>query len=113
MADIEHLTEESLQVALAETPGPMIVDFWAEWCGPCRVVAPLLERLAREHPEVRIAKVDVDEQPGLAFRYGVSGIPTLIRFDGGVETLRVPGALPYERLVTELGISGRAGPVAA
>jgi thioredoxin 1 len=113
MANIEHMTEQSLPIVLARTPGPLIVDFWAEWCGPCRVVAPMIARLAREHPEIRVAKVDVDEQPGLAFRYGVSGIPTLIRFDGGEETLRVPGALPYERLVEALGISGAVGPVAA
>ena len=113
MTDIEHMTEESLPAVIAETPGPLIVDFWAEWCGPCRVVGPLLERLAREHPEIRVAKVNVDEEPWLASRYGIAGIPTLIRFDGGEETVRVPGALPYERLLVALGVGGGVGRVAA
>ncbi len=113
MAQFEHLTEESLPATLAETPGPLIVDFWAEWCGPCRVIAPMLERLAREHPEVTIAKVNVDDEPGLASEHGVYGIPTLIRFDRGSERLRVSGAVPYERLLEALGIDPRIGSVAA
>jgi thioredoxin 1 len=100
----EHLTEESFAAAIAGTPGPLVVDFWAEWCGPCRVVAPMLERLVGEHPEITIAKVNVDDQPALAAAYSVRGIPTLIRFDGGRETLRVSGALPYERLLRALGV---------
>jgi thioredoxin 1 len=111
MAELEHLTEESLPAAIAETPGPLIVDFWADWCGPCRVVAPTLERLAREHPEIRVAKVNVDEEPWLGSHHGISSIPTLIRFDGGEESLRVPGALPYEHLLDALGIAGGVGRV--
>jgi thioredoxin 1 len=113
MSEIEHLTEESLPVALAETPGPLIVDFWAEWCGPCLVVAPLLDRLAQEHPELRIAKVNVDEEPRLAADYGISAIPTLIRFDGGKESVRLPGALPYEQLLAALRVGGGTSRVAA
>ncbi|MGH2952744.1 MAG: thioredoxin [Solirubrobacterales bacterium] len=113
MTEIEHLTEATLDAALAETPGPVVVDFWAEWCGPCQVMAPMLERIAREHPEIRIAKVDVDDEPALGVHYGISAIPTLIRFDGGNETLRVPGALPYDQLLDALGIGSRTGPVAA
>ncbi|MGH2985999.1 MAG: thioredoxin family protein [Solirubrobacterales bacterium] len=113
MAEIEQLTEESLPAAFAGTPGPLIVDFWAEWCGPCRVMAPMLERLAREYPEVRVAKVNVDEEPWLALRYEIAAIPTLIRFDGGEEAVRVPGALPYERLLVALGVSGTVGSAAA
>jgi thioredoxin 1 len=108
MAEISHLTYESFHEALVQTPGRLVVDFWAEWCGPCRVVAPMLERLAREHPEVRIAKVNVDDEPGLAHEHGVYGIPTLIRFDGGEETIRIPGAFPYEQLLEALGMSPRA-----
>lgn len=113
MAKIQQLTEKSLPAVVAETPGPLIVDFWANWCGHCHVIAPMLERLAREHPEIRIAKVDVDEEPWLASRYGVSGIPTLIRFDGGDESLRVVGALPYEHLLDALEVAGGVGRAAA
>jgi thioredoxin 1 len=113
LVQLVHLTEESLSTTLAETPGPLIVDFWAEWCGPCRVVAPMLERLAREHPELTIAKVNVDDEPWLASEHGIHGIPTMIRFDGGTETLRVTGAVPYQRLLEALGIDPRIGSVAA
>lgn len=104
MTETEHLTEESLAAAISKAQGPLVVDFWAEWCGPCRVVSPMLERVAREHPEITIAKVNVDEEPELASAHGVRAIPTLIRFDGGRESLRVAGALPYERLLRALGI---------
>ena len=109
MNEIEHLSREGFQRALSETPGPLIVDFWAEWCGPCRVVAPLLERLAEEHPELRIAKLDVDHEPELAAEYRIRGIPTVIRFEGGVETCRANGTLPYPELLRALAIpDGRA-----
>ena len=107
MTEIEHLDRESFARALAETPGPLIVDFWAAWCGPCRVVAPNLARLADDHPELRIAKLDVDQEPELAAEHRIRGIPTLIRFDGGSETHRAIGALPYPELLRALGIPER------
>jgi thioredoxin len=107
MDEIEHLSRESFSRALSETPGPLIVDFWAEWCGPCHVVAPMLGRLMDEHPELRIAKLDVDQEPELAAEHRIRGIPTLIRFDGGRETRRSSGALPYPELLRALGIPDR------
>jgi thioredoxin 1 len=107
MDEIEHLSRESFGRALSETPGPLVVDFWAGWCGPCRVVAPMLGRLADEHPELRIAKLDVDREPELAAEYRIPSIPTLIRFDGGSETHRAVGALPYPELLRALGIPDR------
>jgi thioredoxin 1 len=107
MDEIEHLGGDDFERALSDTPGPLIVDFWAEWCGPCRVVGPLLERLAREHPELRIAKLDVDNEPELAAEHMIRGIPTVIRFDGGVETSRANGAVPYPELLRALGIPDR------
>ena len=107
MNEIEHLTHDSFGRALSETPGPLIVDFWAEWCGPCRVVGPMLERMAREHPELRIAKLNVDEEPALAAEHRIRGIPTVIRFEGGAESRRANGAIPYPELLRALDIPDR------
>ena len=104
MSEIEHLDREGFNRLVSATPGPLIVDFWAEWCGPCRVVGPMLERLGREHPELRIAKLNVDEEPELAAEYRIRGIPTVVRFDNGVETRRANSALPYPELLRALEI---------
>jgi thioredoxin 1 len=77
---------------------PVMVDFWAPWCGPCRMVAPTLDALAREQDVLKIAKVNVDENPGLASRYGTMSIPTMIVFNGGREVDRWVGALPEKSL---------------
>ena len=74
-----HLTEENFDAAISREPGVMMVDFWAEWCGPCRAIAPVLEDLANESAgKVTLAKVNVDENPGLAARYGIRSIPTIL-----------------------------------
>ena len=107
MNEIEHLGRDDFERALRDTPGPLIVDFWAAWCGPCRVVGPLLERLGREHPELRIAKVNVDEEPDLAAEHMIRGIPTVVRFEDGVEARRANGATPYPELLRALDIPDR------
>lgn len=87
------------------TAHPVVVDFWASWCMPCRMVAPILEELAAERPaQLTIAKVNVDENPALAAQFGVMSIPTLIRFQDGQEAARVVGALPKVELVRKLGL---------
>ncbi len=102
MATIPTLDSDTLSAAtLGATP--LLVDFWAPWCGPCRAVAPVLEQLASElRGAVGFAKVNVDEEPGLADRLGVHGIPTLVLFADGREIGRSVGALPKAELLAWL-----------
>ncbi|MGA7616704.1 MAG: thioredoxin [Thermoanaerobaculia bacterium] len=86
-----------------QRPEPLVVDFWAGWCGPCRVVAPVIEELARERRDVIFGKVDVDANQEIAARFRVSGIPTLIFFRGGSEVGRLVGAVPRSQIEQAIG----------
>ena len=94
------LTELNFDQHVGRSGVPVVVDFWAAWCGPCRTMAPHFERAAAElEPRVRLAKLDTEAAPGIAARYGIRSIPTLILFRGGVEAARQSGALDLPHLL--------------
>ena len=97
------LTDATFDEIIAGSSEPVLVDFWAEWCGPCKIISPVLEEIADEHKgKVTVVKLNVDENPEVAMRYGVMSIPTLALFIGGVEKKRLIGAMPKRNIVNEL-----------
>jgi thioredoxin 1 len=94
------LTDATFDSAIRN--GAYLVDFWAAWCGPCRMIAPILDELAAEQTNVTIAKLNVDENPRTAARFGVQGIPLLIFFKNGAEAGRLTGAVPRTHIETAM-----------
>jgi thioredoxin 1 len=99
---ITDVTDSNFQAEVIESADPVLVDFWAPWCGPCRVIAPHLEELNEEQANLRVVKLNVDENQQTAAQYEVLSIPTLILFKNGQVAKRVIGALPKRRLEAEI-----------
>lgn len=97
--NIEHVTDASFEEEVLNANGPVLVDFWAEWCGPCKMIAPVLEELAGDYAgKLKVCKMDVDANPDTAPKYNVKGIPTMILFKNGNAEARKVGALSKSQL---------------
>jgi thioredoxin 1 len=99
---VDAVSQDNFEAEVIKAPGKVLVDFWAEWCGPCRVVGPVLEELESDYSGVRFVQLNVDENPGVAQGYEVMSIPTLLAFEDGAVVKRVVGALPKPKLIEEL-----------
>jgi thioredoxin 1 len=111
-----HVTEQTFEQEVQNAALPVLADFWAAWCGPCRMIAPIVEELARDYEgQIRVAKIDVDENPDLANRFGIMSIPTLAVFVDGQVVSRIVGYVPKAELKRHIdtALNARALRVAA
>jgi thioredoxin 1 len=99
---LNEVTDANFQAEVVESEKPVLVDFWAPWCGPCRVVGPVLEEIASEREDLRIVKLNVDENQQTAAAFQVLSIPTMILFKGGAAVKTVVGAYPKKKIESEL-----------
>jgi len=100
------VTEATFELEVLQSETPVLVDFWAEWCGPCHAVSPVLEKIAEERKdELKLVKVNIDEEQGLSIKYGVMSIPTMILFKDGEPSAAAVGAQPKSSLERSLGLA--------
>ena len=96
------ITKDNFQTEVLESDKPVLVDFWASWCGPCRMVGPVIDEIAEERSDIKVGKINVDEQPELAAQFRVMSIPTMIVFKKGEAVNRTMGAQPKEQILSLL-----------
>jgi len=96
------ITKENFESEVIKSDKPVLLDFWASWCGPCRMVSPVVDAIAVENPGIKVGKINVDEQPDLASKFSVMSIPTLLVFKDGKQTNKAVGALPKDRILNLL-----------
>jgi thioredoxin 1 len=99
---ITDVTDTTFQAEVLESETPVLVDFWAPWCGPCRLVSPILEDINAERDDLRVVKMNVDDNQQTAASFGILAIPTMILFRNGAEAKRIQGAMPKKRIEAEL-----------
>ena len=97
------ITKENFDSEVLKAEGTVLVDFWATWCGPCRMLSPIVDEVASEHPDVKVGKINVDEQPELAQQFGIMSIPTLLVFKNGEKVQESVGLIPKEKVEALLG----------
>ncbi len=99
------VTESTFEQEVLSSETPVLVDFWAEWCGPCHAISPILDKIAEERSgELKLVKVNIDEEQGLAERYGIASIPTMVLFQDGEPAAAAIGAQPKSAIETQLGL---------
>lgn len=99
----QDVTDATFENEVLQSTGPVLVDFWAEWCGPCHAVSPVLERISEER-NLKLVKVNIDENQSLAMRYGIQSIPNMILFENGEPKANAVGAMPKGMLEKQLGL---------